>query len=52
MAATGAIEWLAMDDGKELILITETKTGWLGRIYQRVIGMLMLECSKARRPSS
>ena len=36
-----------MDDGKDLIFIVETKTGWLGRIYQRVIGMLMPEGPKA-----
>ena len=43
VAATGAIEWLAMDDEKESSLIAKTRTGWLRRIYQKVIGMLRPE---------
>lgn len=43
VAATGAIEWLAMDDEKEMILTAEPETGWVRRIYHRVIGVLVPE---------
>lgn len=43
MAVTGAIEWLAVDDEKEMILTAEPETGWLMRIYRRVIGVMVPE---------
>jgi putative cardiolipin synthase len=43
VTTTGAVEWLAMDDEKEMILTVEPETGWLRRIYHRVIGVLVPE---------
>ncbi|GAB3478168.1 phospholipase D family protein [Polaromonas eurypsychrophila] len=43
VATTDTIEWLAMDDEKEIIFTEEPETGWLRRIYHRAIGVLVPE---------
>ena len=39
----GAIEWLTMDDEKEVILSSEPESSWFKRIYSRVLGNLVPE---------
>ena len=40
---TGAIEWLTMDDEKEVILSAEPESSWFKRVYNHVLGNLVPE---------
>lgn len=43
VATSGAIEWLTMDDEKEVILSSEPESSWFRRFYHGVLGLLVPE---------
>ena len=43
VASSGSIEWLTMDEDKEVILSSEPESNWFRRLYHKVLGLLVPE---------
>ncbi|WP_395059854.1 phospholipase D family protein [Polaromonas sp.] len=43
VGTAGAIEWLTVDDEKEVVLSTEPESSWLQRFYNRLLGTVVPE---------